>query len=771
MMEIGTIGFSWEAVPLDAISLYIETIDVADAGENLICAAIYARFKRRDSSFLCQLIFARTKIIHELTTPRAELEAAVLNASTGHVVKLSLNERHKRCWKITDSQVTLYWLNRKRSTIKPYVRNRKIEVNRLTNITDWFYTKRENNLADLGTRKGAKLSDVDEKSDWRNGFPWTRGPSDEFPIKTVEQISLSNREKSDASRELIINGLENETFVCMTTRYVPKEVGERYKFSQYLIDPNRFRFRKVIRIMAIVLLFVLKASRKIRAFRCLTSPNLGSCWTDQYVAAHVEAVGKFFVAHLTQNLIGAAKGYFFRKTTLEVKQFVDARKYEKKSALKDDILYHSGRVLAVQEIEGRINLADVCFDLSSSTFCVPITDALSPVAYSIVSETHWFDPDVSHKGVESILRYAQQTAFIIGGRALVKSIKKDCTKCRILLKQGLEIAMGPVSGHNLKIAPPFYICQVDICGPFNSFFANKRATVKIWFVVFCCTVTCAVDCRVMDDYSADAFLIAFERFSCRFSYPKLVLPDPGSQLVKGCQGMVISFSDIKNRLSVERGIEFQLCPVGAHYVHGKVERKIQTIKKSLAKLKCIDNKPSFLQWETLGQQISNSINNMPIGLGNKVDMLENLDILSPNRLILGRNNNRCPTAPLQIVPDLRRMIESNNKIFEVWFREWLTSYVPTLVEQPKWFLTERNIAVGDVVLFLKSEKEFDRQYQYGIVVKTAEGKDGVVRVVEVEYQNPNEKVKRVTTRGARDLVVVHPFDEISISQELAELAQ
>ena len=86
-------------------------------------------------------------------------------------------------------------------------------------------------------------------------------------------------------------------------------------------------------------------------------------------------------------------------------------------------------------------------------------------------------------------------------------------------------------------------------------------------------------------------------------------------------------------------------------------------------------------------------------------------------------------------------------------------------------LTERNIAVGDVVLFLKSEKEFDRQYQYGIVVKTAEGKDGVVRVVEVEYQNPNEKVKRVTTRGARDLVVVHPFDEISISQELAELAQ
>ena len=55
-------------------------------------------------------------------------------------------------------------------------------------------------------------------------------------------------------------------------------------------------------------------------------------------------------------------------------------------------------------------------------------------------------------------------------------------------------------------------------------------------------------------------------------------------------------------------------------------------------------------------------------------------------------------------------------------------------------------------------------------MKMLGSKDCVVGV-EVEYQNPNETVKRVTTRGARDLVVVHPFDEISISQELAELAQ
>ena len=58
----------------------------------------------------CQLIFARTKVIHDLTIPRAELAAALLSASTGHVVHLSLKDMHKRSWKITDSQVALHWM-------------------------------------------------------------------------------------------------------------------------------------------------------------------------------------------------------------------------------------------------------------------------------------------------------------------------------------------------------------------------------------------------------------------------------------------------------------------------------------------------------------------------------------------------------------------------------------------------------------------------------------------------------------------------------------
>ena len=109
-------------------------------------------------------------------------------------------------------------------------------------------------------------------------------------------------------------------------------------------------------------------------------------------------------------------------------------------------------------------------------------------------------------------------------------------------------------------------------------------------------------------------------------------------------------------------------------------------------------------------------------------------------------------------------------ITKSWFKEWLTSHVPLLIENPKWFCTERNLCVGDVILFLKSEREFDRQYQYDIVVTTIESRDGIIRSVEIEYQNHNKEVKRRSKRDVRDLIVIHQIDELCISKELHDLA-
>ena len=190
--------------------------------------------------------------------------------------------------------------------------------------------------------------------------------------------------------------------------------------------------------------------------------------------------------------------------------------------------------------------------------------------------------------------------------------------------------------------------------------------------------------------------------------------------------MLITFTDVRTKLN-EYGVEYDVCPVGAHYMHGKVERKIRHVKESFSK-HLQNNRLSIIQWETLGDQVANSINNMPIALRNASNNLENIDLITPNRLLLARNNERCPTGSVTVTENVEKIIQQNNDIFEVWFRSWLISYLPSLMFQPKWFKSDRDPKVGDVVLFLKSDREFDKQYQYGLIKDLKISRDEVKSV-------------------------------------------
>ena len=142
-----------------------------------------------------------------------------------------------------------------------------------------------------------------------------------------------------------------------------------------------------------------------------------------------------------------------------------------------------------------------------------------------------------------------------------------------------------------------------------------------------------------------------------------------------------------------------------------------------------------MQWETLASSIANSINNMPLVIGNSTSDLENLDIITPNRLKLGRNNDRSPTEPVTIESNPKKILEANQKIFQSWFENWLLSHVPKLIEQQKWFRTDDELSVGDIVLFLKNESVLCSTYQYGMIVGVEKSNDGIVRRVVIKYKN------------------------------------
>ena len=133
-------------------------------------------------------------------------------------------------------------------------------------------------------------------------------------------------------------------------------------------------------------------------------------------------------------------------------------------------------------------------------------------------------------------------------------------------------------------------------------------------------------------------------------------------------------------------------------MHGKVERKIRNVREAFEKHQH-NERLSIIAWETLGDQIANAINNLPIGLGNECRDLENIDLITPNRLLLARNNDRSPAGTLSVTNDLARIMQQNKYMLNVWFRAWVASFVPSLMLQPKWFQSDKDPKVGDVSIW------------------------------------------------------------------------
>ena len=709
MKEINSIQFKRTIVPDDAVNLDINTIDAGDASKSLACVAIYARIKLRNGEYSCQLVFSRSKIIPDgMSMPRSELFAATINSHTGHIVRKAFQENFKSCIKLSDSQIVLYWIKNESKPLKQWVRNRVIEIRRLTSADNWYYVQTDNMIADIGTRKGAKIEDVNSKSAWFNGYAWMTLDLKDMPLNSISEVTLSTDDFAEAKKESPVPDLVNHHI----TQLNKDEISMRYKFSEYIVDPNKHRFEVVVRIVGYVLRFINKLREKKSDTREIQAET----------------------TYLSENEIQNAKYYFYRKAANEVKHFNKSKCYSKFSLEKDGILWYTGRILASDTVSIVGRFTDAMMDLSQSTFCVPVIDKNSPIAYSIINDVHWYDKDVSHRGIESVWRQVLKNAFIIEGRDIVKSIRKSCQRCRYLSKKHIEIIMGPVSSHNLTIAPAFYVTQVDLAGPFTSYSPHhKRTTVKVWFAVFCCATTTTINLKLMEDYSSSSFIQAFILLSSEVGYPKMLLPDEGSQLIKSCEDMRYNFKDVRNKLFVDSKVEFQACPVGGHNMHGRVERKIKEVKISIEK-SFQNQRLSIMQWETVGAEVSNCINDMPLALGNVTAEFEVSDLITPNRLRLGRNNNRSPDGPIQITNETDKFLRSNQKIFDSWFEVWLLSHVPKLMQHPKWYKTSHDIQSGDVVLFVKHESALSNKYQYGIASSIIVDKDGVTRKVRCKIQ-------------------------------------
>jgi hypothetical protein len=757
IQELKTVVFRRTVIPDDAENCKVELLTLTDASQNLGIVAIFGRVKRKGGQFSCQLLMGRSKLLSGLTIPKAEMKAAVAGATSASVVRRNFGNKFAGQIFCTDSTVCLYWITQQEKPLQVGVRNAVAEVRRFSETSEWFHVQTNCNVADIGTRP-ASVSEILPGTPWQDGYSWMTLPRDQMPLKTAEEVTLTAEERRQAASEVRGPDIRGHQIHILVS-----EVSERYAFSKYVLDPCRLGWSKSLRVLALVWRFINR------------------CRRPQGPEAKKPPMGQQPLTFSDQELQCAAD-YFFRLGTKEFKQFGKLSAVKNCSFEKDGILYFSGRLL---DSSSMVSTEKVLFDISPVSFVKPILEQNSPISYALMIDVHW--NTATHRSPLSTYRHSLELAYIVGGRSLAQEIRDSCPFCKRARARLIEVEMGKIPAERLFIAPAFSYCQVDLFGPFLAKCEhNHRSTVKLWGAAFKCNSTGALAVHVMSDYSTDAFLMAYMRFASRYGHPMKLLPDEGTQLIKACKDTNYSWIDITTAINAEFGVgfEYEAAPVGGHNTHGMVERSIREIRRLFEVLfKSPKYKLDLLSYETCFQVISNNLNNLPICTGPGFKDLAELDFLTPNRLLLGRNNRRCLSGPCT-VDDPSKMLESVEAVYQSWWGLWNEFRLSEFVAKPpKWYRSSANLEVGDIVIFVKNGSEVQLGqpvWTIGRVVEAVPSKtDGKVRQVKIEYSNSSEwkdgkkppRPFRTTNRASRTVARLAPESELDLLQNLAKAAR
>lgn len=765
IQQLRDLSFRRSVVPEHAAADALELLVATDASQHIGVVAVYARVPQQSGGFSCQLLVAKSKLLTGLTIPKAELRSAVAAAVLANVVKSNLGDKLLRATYVTDSTVCLYWITQDDRPLQLGVRNAVSEIRRLSDPADWHHVDTELNVADLGTRP-ASVEALAAGSTWQDGQPWMKLPREKMPIKTAAQVTMTAEEKRAAAAEMRAADVRGSMINLNSTA-----VTSRYTYSNYLVDPCRFSWSKVVRIVAIVQKFIWLCRRRSRdQAASIVGESAASGNNSGGVPEGVPTTSRLVTLSVAET--EAAEMYFFRKATAEIKQFCKPKEYANCSREQDGVLYYSGRLLDTGGVRA---LESVMFDLNPVTFCRPLVDRNSPIAYSIMLEVHW--ASVSHLNATTTYRESLEKVFILKGRELAQEVRANCVFCKRYKARLLEVEMGKIHDTRLAIAPPFAYCQVDLLGPLQAACEhNHRSTVKVWGAVFKDPASGAVFVHAMSKCDTSAFVQAYTRFAARFCHPLKLFPDEGSQLLKACGDMQISWLDVGHTLNskYQVGVEFSACPVGGHNFHGQVERSIREVKK-LFQTVYRGVKLDILGYETAFAWVSNELNNLPLCLGSRYRDLDNLDLITPNRLIHGRSNKRAMSGPCTIERP-SKMLEKMDDVFEAWWKAWYDEKITDFVAKPpKWFRSDPPLRPGDIVVFQKRGADQvlgSPVWSVGRIVDTTESdSDGQVREVQIEYKNASENTFRYTHRAARSVAVLFSEEDLDLIQGLNEAAR
>ena len=464
--------------------------------------------------------------------------------------------------------------------------------------------------------------------------------------------------------------------------------------------------------------------------------------------------GKHFTVLLYDRELAAAMFYFVQIASQDFSKRASSKAKEK-ATLREHVWFCNKRLLRRDNLEKRdIELA--FFDLPTVNYLSPKLLKDHPICYSYLVHLHW--NILAHRGVRSQERACEQVFSISGVRGLLQTLKKDCRRCRMLMGKTISQEMAGLSDHQLIIAPPFYSCIVDAMSPLEAFsMHNQRAVLSVYGLVFSCVSTGAVASYVLEREDTESVVKAFLRHFSRHGFSAYIFYDLSSAFSQSvnieiqCRNLEL----VLNRL----GVVAKSKATGAHEEHGKVERAVKGFKEIFSQKNVYGKKQSLISWETTLAVVANEINNLPVArLSGTTQSTREVDILTRNRLLLGRNNERSPSGDFFVPGKPGEQLDKIRQINADFYKK-LMENIDQFIWKPKWFVQDRDVEIGDLVLFMIEEKKIASTWMLGVVDKKI-SEDLKPGKWSVRYRNASEGHYRYTDRSSRDLIVIHRTDEM-----------
>ena len=501
----------------------------------------------------------------------------------------------------------------------------------------------------------------------------------------------------------------------------------------------------------------------------------GICWGAEKPFSNFK--GRAGVC-ITDEDVSLALQYWYRVGSREVSKFNKKEFIEKATVEKDGILFCKSRIMDGQRfiITGGFTEENLGNEIQLNLM-TPMLDRYSPIAYSIASFIH--NQVGKHAGYETCYRLSLGFCHIIQGASLFREIAEECAKCKMRRRKHIEAVMGPVSGHQLTISPPFYAAFCDLYGPLDIFVPGheketrnrKVVRAKVHIMCFVCPVSKLINLQVIESKSADGVLEGLTRLGCEHGFPKFLILDQESSFMKAVKDAEVCLKDLQFRSYKEHGIICEVAPVSGHNFTGLVERKIRTVQDAFQKIDLENKRLHATGLQTLAKLVENDINNVPLGFsyGRDADNTPLLKLITPNLLKIGRLNSRALDGPVRFPKGPKDLMVKVEQTYDAFFKVWNATMVPKLLHQPKWFKECPELKPGDIIYFQKTENELSSDWTVGQVYYVTRSKDGVVRRVCVKYFNHNENKPRFTDRAVRSLVRLFNIEDTYYMNDMAKV--